>query len=74
MDGGQWTSASRSQYNLRDAVARVTVQVNTNLAQNVDCKIKIINLVRIKNAIDNFCFMLNAGVSQVMVCDLYSTG
>lgn len=27
MDGGQWTSASRKQYNLRDAVARVTVQV-----------------------------------------------
>ncbi|ESR48533.1 multicopper oxidase [Citrus sinensis] len=27
MDGGQWTSASRNQYNLRDAVARVTVQV-----------------------------------------------
>lgn len=42
MDGGQWTSASRNQYNLRDAVARVTVQVNTNLAQHVDCKIKII--------------------------------
>lgn len=73
MDGGQWTSASRNQYNLRDAVARVTVQVNTNLAQNVDCKIKIINLVRIKNVI-NFCFMMSAGVSQVMVCDLYSTG
>ncbi|KAH6799863.1 SKU5 similar 5 [Perilla frutescens var. hirtella] len=27
MDGGQWTSASRSQYNLRDAVSRCTVQV-----------------------------------------------
>ncbi|KAL5845405.1 hypothetical protein ACOSQ4_011363 [Xanthoceras sorbifolium] len=27
MDGGQWTSASRTQYNLRDAVARTTVQV-----------------------------------------------
>ncbi|PIN00476.1 Multicopper oxidase [Handroanthus impetiginosus] len=27
MDGGQWTSASRNQYNLRDAVARCTVQV-----------------------------------------------
>ncbi|KAI9200566.1 hypothetical protein LWI28_009919 [Acer negundo] len=27
MDGGQWTSASRDQYNLRDAVARSTVQV-----------------------------------------------
>ncbi|XP_051123801.1 L-ascorbate oxidase homolog [Andrographis paniculata] len=27
MDGGQWTSASRNQYNLRDAVSRCTVQV-----------------------------------------------
>ncbi|KAL0325956.1 UNVERIFIED_CONTAM: L-ascorbate oxidase [Sesamum radiatum] len=27
MDGGQWTSASRNQYNLRDAVSRSTVQV-----------------------------------------------
>ncbi|WOK91852.1 hypothetical protein Cni_G00543 [Canna indica] len=27
MDGGQWTSASREGYNLRDAVARCTVQV-----------------------------------------------
>ncbi|XP_061348320.1 L-ascorbate oxidase homolog [Gastrolobium bilobum] len=27
MDGGQWTSASRNGYNLRDAVARCTTQV-----------------------------------------------
>ncbi|KAK7351789.1 hypothetical protein VNO77_11484 [Canavalia gladiata] len=27
MDGGQWTTASRSQYNLRDAIARSTAQV-----------------------------------------------
>ncbi|GAA0163460.1 oxidase [Lithospermum erythrorhizon] len=27
MDGGQWTTASRSRYNLRDTVARGTVQV-----------------------------------------------
>lgn len=27
MDGGQWTSASRNQYNLRDAVSRCTTQV-----------------------------------------------
>ncbi|KZV33180.1 L-ascorbate oxidase [Dorcoceras hygrometricum] len=27
MDGGQWSSASRNQYNLRDAVTRCTVQV-----------------------------------------------
>jgi FtsP/CotA-like multicopper oxidase with cupredoxin domain len=27
MDGGQWSSASRNQYNLRDGVARCTVQV-----------------------------------------------
>ncbi|KAJ0025741.1 hypothetical protein Pint_09286 [Pistacia integerrima] len=27
MDGGQWTSNSRNQYNLRDAVSRSTVQV-----------------------------------------------
>ncbi|KAJ3705335.1 hypothetical protein LUZ61_009040 [Rhynchospora tenuis] len=27
MDGGQWSSASRNNYNLRDAVARYTVQV-----------------------------------------------
>ncbi|KAF5455694.1 hypothetical protein F2P56_025244 [Juglans regia] len=27
MDGGQWTTASRDQYNLRDAVARCTTQV-----------------------------------------------
>ncbi|XP_041021513.1 L-ascorbate oxidase homolog [Juglans microcarpa x Juglans regia] len=27
MDGGQWTPASRNQYNLRDAVARCTTQV-----------------------------------------------
>ncbi|KAK3001186.1 hypothetical protein RJ639_021891 [Escallonia herrerae] len=27
MDGGQWTSGSRNQYNLRDAIARCTVQV-----------------------------------------------
>ncbi|PON60602.1 Copper-resistance protein [Parasponia andersonii] len=27
MDGGQWTQASRDQYNLRDAVSRCTVQV-----------------------------------------------
>ncbi|WOL10413.1 hypothetical protein Cni_G19168 [Canna indica] len=27
MDGGQWSSASRKNYNLRDAVARCTVQV-----------------------------------------------
>ncbi|KAE8652032.1 hypothetical protein Csa_018735 [Cucumis sativus] len=27
MDGGQWTSNSRNQYNLRDAIARCTVQV-----------------------------------------------
>ncbi|CAA0835896.1 SKU5 similar 4 [Striga hermonthica] len=27
MDGGQWTQASRSRYNLRDTVARCTVQV-----------------------------------------------
>ncbi|KAL0391858.1 UNVERIFIED_CONTAM: L-ascorbate oxidase [Sesamum radiatum] len=27
MDGGQWSSASRNQYNLRDAVSRCTVQV-----------------------------------------------
>ncbi|KAM7517330.1 hypothetical protein LguiA_006913 [Lonicera macranthoides] len=27
MDGGQWTEASRNEYNLRDAIARCTVQV-----------------------------------------------
>ncbi|KAL1533137.1 L-ascorbate oxidase [Salvia divinorum] len=27
MDGGQWSSSSRNQYNLRDAVSRCTVQV-----------------------------------------------
>ncbi|KAJ3670460.1 hypothetical protein LUZ60_010784 [Juncus effusus] len=27
MDGGQWSSASRNNYNLRDAIARYTVQV-----------------------------------------------
>ncbi|XP_065879944.1 L-ascorbate oxidase homolog [Euphorbia lathyris] len=27
MDGGQWTQASRAEYNLRDAVARCTTQV-----------------------------------------------
>lgn len=27
MDGGQWTPASRNQYNLRDGVARCTIQV-----------------------------------------------
>lgn len=27
MDGGQWSSAKRNQYNLRDAVARTTTQV-----------------------------------------------
>ncbi|KAF8022636.1 hypothetical protein BT93_F0218 [Corymbia citriodora subsp. variegata] len=27
MDGGQWTPASRAQYNLRDGVARCTIQV-----------------------------------------------
>ncbi|KAJ6352015.1 hypothetical protein OIU76_001267 [Salix suchowensis] len=27
MDGGQWTTASRNQYNLRDGVSRCTVQV-----------------------------------------------
>lgn len=27
MDGGQWTPASRSRYNLRDTVARCTTQV-----------------------------------------------
>ncbi|KAF5747214.1 L-ascorbate oxidase [Tripterygium wilfordii] len=27
MDGGQWTKASRGQYNLRDAISRCTVQV-----------------------------------------------
>ncbi|XP_041018116.1 L-ascorbate oxidase homolog [Juglans microcarpa x Juglans regia] len=27
MDGGEWTTASRDQYNLRDAVARCTTQV-----------------------------------------------
>ncbi|XP_023547180.1 L-ascorbate oxidase homolog [Cucurbita pepo subsp. pepo] len=27
MDGGQWTSNSRNQYNLRDAIARCTTQV-----------------------------------------------
>ncbi|CAK9178356.1 unnamed protein product [Ilex paraguariensis] len=27
MDGGQWTQASRNEYNLRDAVARSTIQV-----------------------------------------------
>ncbi|MCI14295.1 L-ascorbate oxidase-like, partial [Trifolium medium] len=26
MDGGQWTTSSRSNYNLRDAVARSTTQ------------------------------------------------
>ncbi|KAL3603250.1 hypothetical protein D5086_004109 [Populus alba] len=30
MDGGQWTTASRDQYNLRDAVARCTTQVYPN--------------------------------------------
>ncbi|KAK6115681.1 hypothetical protein DH2020_007950 [Rehmannia glutinosa] len=30
MDGGQWSSGSRSQYNLRDAVSRCTVQVYPN--------------------------------------------
>jgi len=27
MDGGQWTPASRQGYNLRDAIARYTLQV-----------------------------------------------
>jgi len=27
MDGGQWTTASRASYNLRDTVARCTTQV-----------------------------------------------
>ncbi|KAJ6998956.1 hypothetical protein NC653_014949 [Populus alba x Populus x berolinensis] len=27
MDGGQWTTASRNQYNLRDGVSRCTIQV-----------------------------------------------
>lgn len=30
MDGGQWTSGSRDNYNLRDAVSRCTVQVYPN--------------------------------------------
>lgn len=30
MDGGQWTSNSRNQYNLRDAIARCTTQVDPN--------------------------------------------
>ncbi|GFP80154.1 l-ascorbate oxidase homolog [Phtheirospermum japonicum] len=30
MDGGQWTTASRNEYNLRDAVSRCTVQVYPN--------------------------------------------
>ncbi|CAA2959860.1 L-ascorbate oxidase homolog [Olea europaea subsp. europaea] len=30
MDGGQWTPASRDQYNLRDAVSRCTTQVYPN--------------------------------------------
>lgn len=28
MDGGQWSAASRLNYNLRDTIARSTVQVN----------------------------------------------
>lgn len=43
MDGGQWTSASRNQYNLRDAVSRCTTQVSIiNLANsllNVECRV-----------------------------------
>ncbi|PWA50262.1 Cupredoxin [Artemisia annua] len=27
MDGGQWSAASRTGYNLRDTISRVTVQV-----------------------------------------------
>ncbi|CAN4105109.1 unnamed protein product [Withania somnifera] len=27
MDGGKWSPASRAQYNLRDAVSRITTQV-----------------------------------------------
>ncbi|KAL1206068.1 L-ascorbate oxidase-like protein [Cardamine amara subsp. amara] len=30
MDGGQWTTGSRNEYNLRDAVSRSTVQVYPN--------------------------------------------
>ncbi|KAI9109277.1 hypothetical protein K1719_019900 [Acacia pycnantha] len=30
MDGGEWTAASRNQYNLRDAVSRCTTQVYPN--------------------------------------------
>jgi len=52
MDGGQWTPASRNQYNLHDAVSRCTTQVS------------IIHVcfffVWSNNVVDVFCFWLEA--------------
>ena len=41
MDGGQWSQASRAEYNLIDAVARSTVQVSVLF----NIRIKLMNLL-----------------------------
>lgn len=63
MDGGQWSPASRNEYNLRDAVSRCTTQV------------RILSYAVVLEANDwymmtHFCFSLSvwAGLSQVLGC------
>lgn len=41
MDGGQWTPSSRLGYNLRDTVARCTVQVRKSLSLSIQLSIYI---------------------------------
>lgn len=69
MDGGLWTTASRNQYNLRDAVSRVTTQVRFNAVfalPNLKKAWKFINLM-FHHA------LVSAGVSQVMDCYIFGT-
>lgn len=80
MDGGQWTSDSRNQYNLRDAVARCTTQVREMKSSSFSFKLQTsqfldddfskLSHILLVNVIGE---MVNAGISQIMDCHLRAT-
>lgn len=76
MDGGQWTPASRNQYNLRDGVARCNIQVrkfswscSTRSRSQFCTSAKYFAIPR--HNFNALLHLLNAGVPQVLVGDLH---
>lgn len=60
MDGGQWTPANRAHYNLRDTIARCTVQVCQNSKHIIST---LFNAKTSLNLCSNVFVWCNSGVS-----------